>query len=70
MFFSSIDVEAKKFGIPNVMYLGVHGGYKVLIMQMLGPTLQQMKEITKNKKLSGKSVLKIGAQLVSIHLLF
>lgn len=48
------------------MYLGEHGGYKVLIMQMLGPTLQQMKEMTKNKKISGKSILKIATQLVSI----
>lgn len=60
-------MKTKKLGIPNVMYLGEHGGYKVLIMQMLGPTLQQMKEITKNKKLSGKSILKIATQLVSIQ---
>lgn len=49
------------------MYLGEHGGYKVLVMENLGPTLQQMKQLNKNKKLPGKSILKIAAQLVSIQ---
>lgn len=46
------------------MYLGEHGGYKVLVMEVLGLTLHQVKEMNKNRKLSGKSVLKIAAQLV------
>lgn len=49
------------------MYLGEHGGYKVLVMENLGPTLLQMKEMNKNKKLPGKSILKIAAQLVRIQ---
>lgn len=48
------------------MYSGEHGGYKVLVMEVLGLTLHQVKEMKKSKKLSGKSILKIAAQLVCI----
>lgn len=58
-------MKTTKFGIPNVMYNGEHGGgYRVLVMEMLGPTLSEIKELTKNRKLPGNSILKIATQLV------
>lgn len=55
-----------KHGVPNVLFFGEHGGYKVLVMQMLGPTLKEMKDFSKKQKFSGKTILKIAIQLVSI----
>lgn len=59
-----------QFGVPNVLYFGDFLGYKVLIMQMLGPTLHDLKELTRKHKLSGKTILKMAIQLVSMfHIL-
>lgn len=63
--FVILDPDVMKHGIPNIMHFGEHGGYKILVMQMLGPTLQEMKDLTKQKKLTGKSILKIAIQLVT-----
>lgn len=63
--FPNTDPDVIEFGIPNITYFGDHGGYKVLVMKMLGPTIQDLKEVTKNYKLSGKTLLKIAIQAVS-----
>lgn len=55
------------------MYFGNHGGYKVLVLKLLGPTLAELKEVTGSNKLFAKTILKIAIQAVNLykyHLLF
>lgn len=47
------------------MYFGEYGGYSVLIMKMLGPTLPELMQLTGKNKVSKKTVLKIAIQAVS-----
>lgn len=57
-------------GIPQILYFGDHGGYAVLIMQMLGPTLNDLREMIGKDKLLEKTIWKIGIQAVNIFFFF
>jgi casein kinase 1 len=50
-------------GIPNVKWFGVEGDYNVLVMDLLGPSLEEIFSFC-NRKLSLKTVLMLADQLV------
>ncbi|KAB2604226.1 casein kinase I [Pyrus ussuriensis x Pyrus communis] len=51
-------------GIPNVRWFGVEGGYNVLVMDLLGPSLEDLFNFC-NRKLSLKTVLMLADQMIS-----
>lgn len=50
-------------GIPNVRWFGVEGDYNVLVMDLLGPSLEDLFNFC-SRKLSLKSVLMLADQMV------
>lgn len=51
-------------GVPNVRWFGVEGDYNVLVMDLLGPSLEDLFNFC-SRKLSLKSVLMLADQMVS-----
>ena len=51
-------------GIPNMLEFGTQGDYKAMIMDMLGPSLNMLFKFF-NRKLSLKTVLMIGDQMIA-----
>jgi hypothetical protein len=54
---------ASAAGIPNVKWFGVEGDYNVLVMDLLGPSLEDIFRFC-NQKLSLKTVLMLADQMV------
>jgi casein kinase 1 len=50
-------------GIPTIKWFGVEGDYNVLVMDLLGPSLEDMFNFC-NRKLSLKTVLMLAEQMV------
>jgi len=55
-------------GIPNVKWYGVEGEYNVLVMDLLGPSLEDLFNFC-SRKLSLKTVLMLADQMVGFPLL-
>ncbi|KAL6881956.1 hypothetical protein ACP4OV_011428 [Aristida adscensionis] len=51
-------------GIPNVKWFGIEGDYNVLVMDLLGPSLEDLFSFC-NRKLSLKTVLMLGDQMIN-----
>lgn len=51
-------------GIPNVRWFGAEGDYNVLVMDLLGPSLEDLFNFC-SRKLSLKTVLMLADQMVS-----
>ncbi|EES00938.1 casein kinase I [Sorghum bicolor] len=51
-------------GIPNIKWFGVEGDYNVLVMDLLGPSLEELFSFC-NRKLSLKTVLMLADQLIN-----
>ncbi|KAL2332257.1 hypothetical protein Fmac_019838 [Flemingia macrophylla] len=51
-------------GIPNVRWFGVEGDYNVLVMDLLGPSLEDLFNFC-SRKLSLKTVLMLADQMIS-----
>ncbi|KAK9102534.1 hypothetical protein Sjap_019788 [Stephania japonica] len=56
-------------GIPNVRWFGVEGDYNVLVMDLLGPSLEDLFNFC-SRKLSLKTVLMLADQMVDSSVLF
>jgi casein kinase 1 len=56
-------------GIPNVRWFGVEGDYNVLVMDLLGPSLEDLFNFC-SRKLSLKTVLMLADQMVSLDSLY
>lgn len=50
-------------GIPNVRWFGIEGDYNVLVMDLLGPSLEDLFNFC-SRKLSLKSALMLADQMV------
>lgn len=55
-------------GIPHLKWFGVEGDYNVMVIDLLGPSLEDLFNYC-NRKLSLKSVLMLADQLVSFPIL-
>ncbi|KAL7140335.1 hypothetical protein ABFS83_09G113900 [Erythranthe nasuta] len=51
-------------GIPNVRWFGVEGDYNVLVMDLLGPSLEDLSSFC-SRKLSLKTVLMLAEQMIN-----
>ena len=51
-------------GVPNMRWFGIEGDYNIMVMDLLGPSLEDLFNFC-NRKLSLKTVLMLADQLVS-----
>ena len=56
-------------GIPSIKWCGTEGDYNVLVMELLGPSLEDLFNFC-SRKFSLKTVLLLADQLVSAVLFF
>ena len=68
--FSSLHIEYKTYnilqgaiGIPKIFWYGSEGDFNFLIMELLGPSLEELLNFC-HKKLSLRTILAIFEQLV------
>lgn len=54
-------------GIPNVRWFGTEGEYNVLVMDLLGPSLEDLFNFC-SRKLSLKTVLMLADQMVGLSI--
>jgi casein kinase 1 epsilon len=53
-------------GVPHLKWFGVEGNYKVMAIDLLGPSLEDLFNYC-NRKFTLKTVLMLADQLVSQH---
>lgn len=63
MFLISYDSLIMAAGVPNIKWFGVEGDYNTLVMDLLGPSLEDLFNFC-SRKLSLKSVLMLADQMV------
>lgn len=52
-------------GIPNLRWYGIEGEYNVMVIDLLGPSLEDLFNFC-SRKLTVKSVLMLADQMVSV----
>lgn len=50
-------------GIPNIHWYGTQGNYNIMIIDMLGPSLEELFNYCK-RKFSMRTILQLGDQMV------
>ena len=65
MFLISYDSLIMAAGVPNIKWFGVEGDYNTLVMDLLGPSLEDLFNFC-SRKLSLKSVLMLADQMVDL----
>lgn len=56
-------------GIPNIHWCGSQGNYNIMVIELLGPSLEDLFNYCK-RKFTMKSVIMLGDQMVSLILLY
>jgi casein kinase 1 len=64
MFLISYDSLIMAAGVPNIKWFGVEGDYNTLVMDLLGPSLEDLFNFC-SRKLSLKSVLMLADQMIN-----
>ncbi|KAF3625877.1 Casein kinase I isoform delta [Capsicum annuum] len=59
-----VGVRTGRAGIPNLKWFGVEGDYNVLVMDLLGPSLEDLFNFC-SRKLSLKTVLMLADQMIN-----
>lgn len=63
-FYRLLNAGGGAVGIPNVLYHGVEGEFNVLVIELLGPSLEDLFNFC-NRKMSLKTTLMLADQMIS-----
>ena len=61
---TSLDTDIQLAGIPNVYYFGQEGLHNILVIDLLGPSLEDLFDHC-NRRFSTKTVVMVAKQMVS-----
>ena len=53
-------------GMPQIYWYGIEGDYNAMVMELLGPTLEDMLTVC-GRKFSLKTAIMLAEQMVSLH---
>jgi len=59
--------DASSAGIPNVYYFGQEGLHNILVIDLLGPSLEDLFDHC-NRRFTLKTVVMVAKQMVSAHI--
>jgi hypothetical protein len=64
----AFNTDDQLAGIPNVYYFGQEGLHNILVIDLLGPSLEDLFDHC-NRRFSTKTVVMVAKQMVSCHLI-